>query len=125
LWVYDAREFPLRTGGNVYYSGARPYSKEATPLTLSGVDPKLALVEEGDSVYLHLTLGSSVQKVGTTRVTTSLLGKARVAGLAYENTDGSPVVIDSDYFGKKREESNSCAGPFENPGQGELKLKVW
>jgi hypothetical protein len=125
LWVYNTREFPLRTGGNVYYSGARPYSKEAIPLTLSGIDPKLTIGEEGDSVYLHLTLGSSLQKVGTTRVTTSLLGKARIPGLAYENADGSPLVIDSDYFGKKRKEANPCAGPFENPGQGELKLKVW
>ena len=125
LWVYDTREFLLRTGGNVYYSGARPYSKEAIPLTLSGIDPKVTIGEEGDSVYLHLTLGSSVQKVGTTRVTTSLLGKARIPGLAYENADGSPLVIDSDYFGKKRKEANPCPGPFENPGQGELKLKVW
>ena len=125
LWVYDTGEFPLQTEGNVYYAGARPHSKEANPLTLPGFNPKPAIVEEGDSVYLHLALGQEVQKAATTRVTTSLLGKARVSGLAYENADGAPVVIDSDYFGKKRKEANPCAGPFENPGQGDLKLKVW
>jgi alpha-N-arabinofuranosidase len=52
------------------------------------------------------------------------LGKARIPGLAYENADGSPVIVDSDYFGKKRKESGPSAGPFEDPGQGDLRLKV-
>lgn len=125
LSVYDAKEFPLRTGGNVYYSGARPYSKEANPLTLSGIDPKPGIVEEGDSVYLHLALGLAVRKAATARVTTGLLGKARIPSLAYENADGSPLIVDSDYFGKKRDRATPSAGPFENPGQGDLKLKVW
>ena len=125
LWVYDAKEFPLASGGNVYYSGARPYVKETDPLILSGIDPKPAVMEEGESVYLHLTLGQELRKAATTRVTTGLLGKAKVSGLAYENADGSPVVIDSDYFGKQRNQATPCAGPFENPGQGVLKLKVW
>ena len=58
LWVYDAREFPLQTGGNVYYNGARPYSKETNDVVQAGVDPKITLVEEGHNVYLHLTLGA-------------------------------------------------------------------
>ena len=33
--------------------------------------------------------------------------------------------IDIDYFGKKRSRSKPSAGPFERPGQGDLKLKVW
>lgn len=40
-------------------------------------------------------------------------------------TTGSRRVIDSDYFGKKRKLSSPFAGPFENQGQGNLKLKVW
>jgi hypothetical protein len=125
LWVYDAREFPLQTGGNVYYRQARPYAREANPLILPGTDPKLRIVEEGDSVYLYLTLGQEARNAATTRVTTSLLGKARIPGLAYENADGSPVIIDSDYFGNKRKASGPSPGPFEDPGPGDLKLKIW
>ena len=51
--------------------------------------------------------------------------KAKVSGLAYENGDGSAVVIDSDYFDKPRNASSPSAGPFETPGLGSLKLKVW
>jgi hypothetical protein len=44
---------------------------------------------------------------------------------AFENPDGSPLRIDTDYFGNKRNDKNPTAGPFENPGQGRLSLKVW
>ena len=125
LWVYDTREYPLQTGGNVYYRGARPYVREANSLDLSSVDPKVELVEESTNVYFRLTPGDALQKTPTTRVTTSLLGRAKVPGVAYENPDGSALTVDSDYFGKKRNEAHPTAGPFENPGPGQLRLKVW
>jgi len=31
LWVYNFRELPVKTGGNCYYNGARPYANEAAP----------------------------------------------------------------------------------------------
>ena len=58
-------------------------------------------------------------------MTTELLGKAKIPGLPYENPDGSPLKIDTDYFGKRRNEASPTAGPFENPGAGPLTLKVW
>jgi hypothetical protein len=125
LWVYKHREFPLKTGGNVYFAGARPYFEEAGALNLSPADPKPEVVEEGDSVYLRLNLGAELGKSSTRLVNTELLGRAQISGLAYENTDGSPVVIDTDYSGRKRKPASPSAGPFEDPGQGTLKLKVW
>ncbi len=125
LWVYDTRELPLQTGGNVYYNGARPYSNETDPLILSSIDPEIRMEEQDDGVYLHLTLGPAVRKATTRRVTTALLGKAKIPGLAYENADGSPVIIDYDYFGKPRAEASPSPGPFEKIGQGDLRIKVW
>jgi alpha-N-arabinofuranosidase len=92
---------------------------------LNGSDPTVRVVEAGGNVYLSLALGPDLKKASSQFVTTDLLGKARVSGLAYENSDGSPVVIDTDYFGKKRSGAEPSAGPFENPGSGTLKLKVW
>ena len=62
LWVYDNREFPLQTGGNVYYHGARPYGQEAQPSVHAAFDPGVKLVVEGDTAVLHLTLDEAVQK---------------------------------------------------------------
>lgn len=125
LWVYNHREFPLQTDGNVYFKGARPYFKEEGALKLSEADPGPQITDEGESVYLRLNLGSGLRKAATKLVNTELLGKAKVSGLPYENADGSPLVIDTDYFGKKRNAALPSPGPFENPGQGEVKLKVW
>lgn len=124
LWVYNHREFPLQTGGNVYLKGARAYSKEDASLNLPGEDPKPEIIEEGDRVYLRLRLAAELRTAATKLVNTALLGKAKIPALAYENPDGSPLVVDADYFGKKRK-APPFAGPFEDPGQGDVKLKVW
>jgi alpha-N-arabinofuranosidase len=125
LYVYDAREYPLPTGGNVYYNGARPYAKEANAQTPSGVDPKCRIVAETGGVFLRMTVGPELKQAGTKLVTTELLGKATVSKLGYENPDGSPLTVDTDYFGAKRNVTTPCPGPFENPGQGDLQIKVW
>jgi len=124
LWVYNHREFPLLTGGNVYFKGARPYVKEDA-LILTSLDPKPEIVEDGDRVHLRLTLNPELRSAATRLVTTELLGKTKVAGLPYENPDGSGIVIDYDYTGAGRSASRPAPGPFENPGTGDVKLKVW
>jgi len=124
LWVYDTRTMLLQTGGNVYCSAARPYRNEPDAVR-SGTDPKIKVVEDGDRVYLHLTLDDAIQKAKTALVTTELLGKAKISELPYENFDGAPLKIQTDYFGKQRSEMNPTTGPFENPGRGELGIRVW
>jgi alpha-N-arabinofuranosidase len=124
LWVYDARNFALQTGGNVYYKGARPYAKEVKPMILLETDPKPMVTVKEDGVYLQITLGQALGQAATEMITTELLGKAKVPGLTYENPDEKPVKIDMDYFGRKRHPSSPSAGPFENPGTGMISLKV-
>jgi alpha-N-arabinofuranosidase len=58
-------------------------------------------------------------------VTSVLLGRAAIPDLPYEQPDGAPIRIDTDYFGRKRNEVNPTPGPFEHPGQRFLKLRVW
>jgi hypothetical protein len=125
LWVYNHRDYPLQTGGNVYFAGARAYFQEEGALNLSGANPKPEVVEDGDRVYLQLEMPAEVRTAATRLVDTELLGKAKIPNLAYENADGSRLAIDRDYFGKPRKTSAPFAGPFEDPGQGSLKLKVW
>jgi hypothetical protein len=66
-----------------------------------------------------------LSKAATMLVNTKLLGNTKVTGLAYENPDGSPLVIATDYFGQKRSQTKPTPGPFENPGVGEVRLQVW
>lgn len=124
LWVYDCREFSLLTDGNVYLNGARPFAAEINHGVQPGNSAKVEFVNKGDNVFLNLAIDKALLTSKKALVTTELLGKAEVSGCAYENPDGSPLKIDRDYFGRKRKKKPS-AGPFENPGDGKLKLKIW
>jgi alpha-N-arabinofuranosidase len=125
LWVYNHREYPLFTGGNVYMNGARPYARESDAVNLAAVNPKPEIVEEGERVYLRLSLPAGLEQASTRTVTTELLGKAKIPGLPFENADGTPIRVDADYSGAARSSGKPTAGPFERPGLGGLKLKVW
>ncbi len=125
LWVYNHREYPLYTGGNVYFRGARGYFKDEGALNLPDVDPKVDVVDDGQGVYLTMSVPEAVRRAATRLVTTEMLGKAKVAGLGYENGDGTPLAIDTDYFGKRRSAGRPGAGPFEEVGAGEVRVKVW
>jgi hypothetical protein len=122
---YDKVTLPVQIEGNVYYNGAKPYLKETNYLVKTEFNPEVKVVEEGDSVFLHITLDDSLNALDNLLVTTALLGRAKIPDAAYENPDGTPLKIDTDYFGKKRSEANPSAGPFENHEDGKLTLKVW
>jgi alpha-L-arabinofuranosidase len=122
LSMYDKREYPLQTGGNVYLNGARPYAKETSCLLLPGVDPKVKLIHDGKKLLLQFNAGPELKQAKTRLVDTALLGKAKVSGLAYEKPDGSPLKIDTDFLGKKRNETTPAPGPFEKPGAGPFTL---
>jgi alpha-N-arabinofuranosidase len=55
---------------------------------------------------------------------TALLGNTQVSKADFENPDGTPLKVDTDYFGKKRSGTNPKPGPFENPGTGPFSIKV-
>ena len=125
LSVYDKAPMPVRMEGNVFLAGATPSKHERAPVVRPALDPGLNIVEKPDGFSLELiwekALGTGSRRI----VTTSLLGKAAIPDLPYEQADGQPLRIDVDFFGQKRNESNPTPGPFENPGAGRLSLEVW
>jgi hypothetical protein len=126
LEIYSNAELPMYVDGNIYYRGSKPYGKETNSIYEPEYDPKLRIIEEGNNVTLNVTFGKSLKTLKCNLISTQNLGKAMIPDQAYENPDGSPLKIDSDFFGNKRNEKKPSAGPFENTAIGkELKLKVW
>ena len=125
LDVYNKATLPMQVEGNIYYHGAKSYSRETNHIVKPDFNPEIKIVEENDSVFLYITMDDSLRALNNPLITTTLLGRAKIPNTAYESPDGTPLKIDTDYFGKKRNETNPTAGPFENPGEGRLKLKVW
>jgi alpha-N-arabinofuranosidase len=126
LSVYDGATLPMWMDGNIFLDGAKPSRFEKHSLVLTDFDPRLQLTEKAGDLYLKFKIDQSwVIEQPRKLVTGALLGKANIPYLPYEQPDGLPIRIDTDYIGKTRSDSNPTPGPFERPGQGDLTLKVW
>ena len=128
LAVYDDwKPENLQAVGNVYLNGARPSGSDQDALVEPKFKPNIKLQEKPDGWWLEMDVDYPGWISGEKRavVTSELLGKARASGAPFEQTDGTPCRLDTDYFGKRRNPDNPSPGPFESPGTGLLTLKVW
>lgn len=103
---------PVWAEGNVYYNGAKPMSRENA---IVDEDHKITIsLEEEDGNYLLKTnLYEYLPKMRNQIITTELLDMAFEPEQKFENPDGTPIVMDKDYYGKVWGE-NSGAGPFSD-----------
>lgn len=123
---YDKALLPMQIDGNIYLGGAKPSRFDQHAVVESDVDPQTQLVTKAGALYFEMDFEKKwIDSAPRQLVTSALLGKAVIPDLPYELPDGSPLCIDTDYFGKIRSRSTPTPGPFENPGEGELDLKVW
>lgn len=84
------------------------------------------VVAREDGFYLEGDLSGLLSvKPAEHAVNSELLGHAAVSGLPYENRDGSPLLIDRDYFGSRRNTAGPLPGPFELSELGRTSIKVW
>ena len=114
---------PFYADGNSYLGNAEGVSKEInkakTPVNL-----KSEIVEENGEFYIEIEIPKeafvkSAKLYGTDNLTISLYSEAK-----YENPDGSPLMVDTDYSDNKRCE-NPTAGPFEGLKPGKNKILIW
>ena len=127
LDVYGEKAVNLQAAGNVFLAGAEPATDEHRAMVLTDVDPGLEFEEGPDGWHLHITLDDRwVQQDDLSLVTTKVLRKAKTPDLPYEQPDGAPYRIDTDYFGKRRNEESPFPGPFAKPDQSRKQIwKVW
>ena len=124
LGIYENAELPMFVNGNVYLNNAQKFSKESSQLEIK-TNPQINIIENGNSIVLEMNFDGKITEMKNQLVTTELLGKAKIPNVAFENRDGSPYTIDTDFSGNKRDKKNPTAGPFENPGKGKISIKVW
>lgn len=121
---YDKSAMPSSMAGNVLLKGAKPSKYEKDAL-VADADPAIRLTEKPDGWYLEMTLDAAWLTQHTRQtVTTDLLGKAAIPNLPYERPDGSPIRVQTDYFGRARDQANPTPGPVERPGSGPIGIRV-
>lgn len=120
--AYDKMPLPMILSGNVYYRGTAPYKSEN--VVVADFDPEVKLTDKGGEVYLTMKLDDAYRNAITKLVDTEMLGKAALPNLPFENSNGTPLKIDADYFGNPRPAENPAVGPFER-SVNVNDLKVW
>lgn len=108
---------------NVYLNGADGFEREEHRMLIE-TDPKIKVAEEDDQVILEIYADSRIVNLETQVIDTEKLGMVRIAEAPFDNPDGTPIVLDTDYFGRKRKE-NPTVGPFEGLKAGMNRIKVW
>jgi alpha-N-arabinofuranosidase len=125
LDVLDRDALPCTAAGNVFTKGSRPSRFDQDALVKTNFDTSVKLSRKADGWYLTLVEDKTWRdEVKRQSVTTALLGKAKVSNCSYENADGSPLRVTTDYLGRKRDNKNPFPGPFEKPANGS-EIKVW
>lgn len=126
LNAYDRATLPMTMAGNVFTKGSQPSKFEKEALFKSGFDAGITLTQKPGGWYLTLATEAAWRDAAKRPlVATAMLGKAKIPDQAFESPDGSPLRIDTDYFGKKRLSNKPFPGPFESPSEPTREIKVW
>lgn len=114
---------PAYVHRNAYLKGAPAYDRE-TDNYLSESDPQVRIVTEGDQVYLEMDAEKGLLELPAEIVTTEMLGMVRIVEEAYENPDGTPISLDTDYNDAPRG-AKPVVGPLQDLKEGHNRIRIW
>lgn len=125
LSPYDGSKLDIRMNGNVFLMNAKPSIHEKKPLGQSGFNPEIKLTDEADGWYIEITEDKCWLKGEQLPIINSeLLGAPIISLQKFEQPDGSSLIFNRDYTGKKRK-LHPFPGPFEIERTGRQHIKVW
>ncbi len=114
---------PVYVNGNAYFGKAQAYAGEKENY-VCGKDPQMELAVEDGHVYLEIELEKEFFAINTEIIDTKKLGTVRIVEASYEDPQGRPITLDTDYLGNKRDD-HPCAGPLEGLKEGQNRILVW
>ena len=125
LLPYEENNYKVKANGNVYLSKSKPLAQEANAIVINDFKSGLKLEKKADGWWLEMNTDPAWQETSRILITTELLGRSSVTSSLFENSEGLPYIIDTDYFGGKRNENNLSAGPLSDVSTGKVSVKVW
>lgn len=126
LSIYNKNaQHPIYASNNIYWGIANPSKYDKKSFRDSTIVSHLNIIEmKNGEVYLKIT-GGDIIKSQEKIIKTEILGKTRLSNLPFDNPDGSSLIFDNDYFGKKRIEDFPSIGPWEYKGKLCDEIKIW
>lgn len=124
LEMFKRVEQPVYISGNAYFNGAEGFDREKEAYTDKAFDPCVKILEEGDEVFLEINVKEEMLALPTKIASTETLGTVRIVDAIFDDPDGSPITLDTDYLGERRAEK-PVVGPIEGLKPGLNRIKVW
>ncbi|QNU68147.1 right-handed parallel beta-helix repeat-containing protein [Ruminiclostridium herbifermentans] len=122
--VFNKVEQPVYIAANAYLNGAEGYKCEKNSYTNKSFNPNVKIIEEGNEVYIELNVNKELLDIPSKIVSTETLGTVRIVDAIFDDPNGNPIVIDTDYTGAARTEK-AVVGPFQELKEGFNRIKVW
>ena len=88
-------------------------------------DAEVKIQKNDNKVFLEIVMDKNWLSQKRELVTTDILPNAVIPNLPYVNPDGSPIIINTDYFGTNRNNNNPSPGPLEITKSGKQTIQVW
>jgi hypothetical protein len=121
---YEKVELPMYVNGNLYINCSHPSTNEKNYLLIE-TGSEIHITEKGSKIFLNIDLNKTfTDKINTELINSYNLGKAAVPSQGFENPDGTPLNIDLDFFGRKRDQGNPMPGPVEKVLPGLNKINI-
>lgn len=108
------RTLPVFLGNNLYLNGAQHCVYEDSPRTAPAFHATLAVTQADGHWYLETNLYQCGVDLAADSVSTETLGIAFQPGQPYEDRDGNPITLDTDFTGASRTD-HPAIGPLESP----------
>ena len=112
---------PVWIEGNAYFGGATVSKHEKKKNHLEDKKTKVTveIKEKDGDWYLKTNYEKALAGILDGIITTDTLGKAFEPEQRFENTDGTPITFDLDFFGNHRS-SSTIPGPLSSVGSKEF-----
>jgi alpha-N-arabinofuranosidase len=104
----------FQSDNNVLYAGATATTwGDAKSVVKAGFDPKFTFTSLDDGVTASFAADTAPTDAQCPLITRDFIGVATLTKQGIENHDGSPITIDHDIKGAKRNATHPTAGPLE------------
>ena len=125
LAIFAQSKWPVAAADNLFFGGAKPLPGDTLKTGNDPVTPDFRLEENDEGVFLvtNFRLSDLNNRKGKI-VDSQRLGTTRLSGYRFEHRNGSPFVLDTDYFGRARHAAAPTIGPVETL-PSDQRIQVW
>lgn len=115
---------PVYIEDNAYFNKADQFNREDRNFIDESVNPDLSIIEEGNDVYLNISVPESFIEFKGQVYDTETLPKVRIVDADFEDENGNSLTLNTDLNDDLREHE-SMIGPLQTLTAGNNKVKIW